>query len=460
MWNDEIDQTLFAGFASLAPTSEASHRVIDRIRALLLEASAGESGHLAQTSARRSSQWRLLACCGTAVVMALIACLAAQDRFQRKQEVRDLSATGETKTGGEPDGQTSDLPDIAAMIIPIIHLEVADSAAVLIANGGTKPIALGSKTVDAGGILHVWEWSKGNTSRPIPGFEFWGNENAILSPDGKQLVFAKGRILDLQTGKWSDIDLGGADTVIGSSTYSRIGDMRFSPDGSRLAMIITNISKDVPGQIDSEFAQVVEFPSGRELCHFPAGEHYALRIGFSADGKQLASADLDRVVSKRDSSTGQILRTYQPPLNSQLMGIAISPDGKYVAALQRDPGDLFIWEADTGRLLHHVKGNDLQEHGAHDPVYGTLRFSPDGKHLAAGYFGRLFVFDPATGTMEATLKEDLATAIQWSADSQVLATVTPVSIGKPTPKGHVNYYPSVHHWDWRSGKQIDASKAP
>ena len=157
-------------------------------------------------------------------------------------------------------------------------------------------------------MLHVWDWSKGNTSRVLKDVEYWGTERAAISPDGRHLVRAGGDILELATGKRSQIDLGGADVKIDGRTFGRIGHMRFSPDGGRLAMLVTNLDKDIPGRILSDVVQVVEFPSGRKLCEFPAGEAYTLRIGFSNDGRQVAAADTGRQVMLRDVAGGEVRR--------------------------------------------------------------------------------------------------------------------------------------------------------
>jgi WD40 repeat protein len=289
----------------------------------------------------------------------------------------------------------------------------------------------------------------------LPEVEFWGNNKVVLTPDGKQLVWASGRILDLNTAKWNQIDLGGADVKVADRTFQRIGDMRFSSDGGRLALLVTNFVKNEPGHIESDVVQVVEFPTGRLLCEFPSGEDYALRIGFSSDGRQILSADRERQLSRRDSATGKILKSYAPALKSQVMGVAVSPDGKYVAALEREPGDLYIWESDTGRLAHQMDGGELRKLGGHGPGYGAIRFSPDGKFLAAAYWGRLFVFDVATGKTAAALKEGMGTNIQWSADGKKLTVVTPVTVGDRNVAGRENTYPAVHQWDWQNDKQIE-----
>src|SRR5436189_5054096 len=117
-----------------------------------------------------------------------------------------------------------------------MHAFSAERAPVMVANGGKEPIHLGSATRAGGGLLHVWDWSKSLVSRVLPDVEFWGTERVALSPDGKLLVWARGDIFNLETGKKTRIDLGGADVNMGESIYGRMGDMRFHPDGSRLAI--------------------------------------------------------------------------------------------------------------------------------------------------------------------------------------------------------------------------------
>ncbi len=64
--------------------------------------------------------------------------------------------------------------------------------------------------------------------------------------------------------------------------------------------------------------------------------------------------------------------------------LAVSPDGTQVAAVNMD-GAVAVWEKDSGRPLHEIRGSKAGE--------ASLAFSPDGQLLATG--GR---FDNHTGT--------------------------------------------------------------
>jgi WD40 repeat protein len=449
-------EALFAGFDSLVPPAAVSQRAVERVRRALLEPPHPQEA----TAARRFPRRRVLTASGLAASLAL---LAVGGYFMVPRERPNPSVvTNDPPPGSGPHDQGADREptpevaplDTAAMAIPKVSSTSAEQAPVIVANGGSEPTLLGSATRDGGGRLHVWDWSNGPLSRVLPGVEFWGAEHMALSPDGRRLVRARGEILDLQTGVRTAIDLGGADIVIGGAVYGRIGDMQFSPDGGRLALHVTTVDEGQPGRIKGEAVQVVEFPTGRKVCEFPPGESHALRIGFSADGRQVVAADPGRQVLRRDAATGAVLRSYAPALGSQVMGVAISPDGKYVAATQREPGDLFVWEADSGRLLHRIGGDTLRALGGHGPADGAPRFSPDGKHLAASYWGRLFVVDLATGQVAAALPESWATSVRWSADGTTITAVTPVLVGHGPHQGRADTYPAVREWDWRNNKRI------
>ena len=333
-----------------------------------------------------------------------------------------------------------------------IQTVVAQNAPVMIANGGNSPIHLGEwiPQRESGGSLHIWNWSKSPISRVVPEVELWSTARVVLSPDGKLLVWARGEILNLETLERTPIDLGGDVEQVGEATYQRIGEMQFSSDGRRLALLI------------GSKVQIVEFPSGNRLCDFPAGEDYALRIAFSADGKQVVTGNRSREVTIYDATTGEELQQFGPALDSQIMGVAISADGTYVAAYERTEfssdaaeerdGDLLIWRTESGELTHRIAGAHLRKLGGAGPSYGALQFAPDSKYLAAESWGRVFVIDVATAEIAAALKESAVQSIQWAADGKTITTIAPLSGGDadgelPFPRYYI--YPAVSEWDWR-----------
>jgi outer membrane protein assembly factor BamB len=342
----------------------------------------------------------------------------------------------------------------AAWKSPSIQVLVADRAPVLIAGGPGEPVRLGARVAEAksGGALHVCDWSRSRESRVVPGVEFWSNAHAAVTPDGKALVFADGTIIDLATGKRSGtIDLGGADYREGATTYGRIGDMRFAPDGRRLAIMVTLRNED---RTVREVVQTFEFPGGKRLCEFPPGEAYALRLAFSADGGRVAIADAQRHVTLRDATTGELVRTFEPPLKSQVMDVALSGDGKCVYAGARENGELLAFDVASGQLIWRAEPVDL---GRDDnpATIELLRLSDDDKLLAVGTWGRLAVLDARTGELRGAVNHGrLPAAVHWSADARTISVVT--AAAHADGDGRATVYPDVLRFDWGTGNAVDA----
>jgi WD40 repeat protein len=68
----------------------------------------------------------------------------------------------------------------------------------------------------------------------------------------------------------------------------------------------------------------------------------------------------------------------------------LSPDGKILAGITHDKGELILWDAITGRVTHRLKPSDAP--------YTALAYHPDGRSLLVGDEKHTIrVFDPDTG---------------------------------------------------------------
>lgn len=378
---------------------------------------------------------------------------------------RKFSANGyankEVRTPAAPQvTQQADTDKAAYKVRLNSHILVAEKASVIIASGPATELKLGAEVpANQTVAVHAWDWNKSPTSRIVPDADASKIWHAALSPNGSLLVEASGKIhqlIPMQPGEIiqnalkprTSINLGGGEIREGDSIYNRIGEMRFSPDGLKLAMLVTLRN---PDKSIRDVIQVVDFASEKVLCEFPAGEAYALRIALSNDGKHIASADPQRKLSLRDCETGKVVREFDPPFNSQVMSIALSPDGKQIVANDRS-GALIAWSTDTGKMLWQTDITKLPRSPGGEPV-GLLHFSPDGRFIAGRRSGKVNVFDASTGQAQGSISAQGINALEWSDDSKSITLIT-TGVSREDPPTAV--YPTVQKYDWRIGKAITA----
>jgi RNA polymerase sigma factor (sigma-70 family) len=170
---------------------------------------------------------------------------------------------------------------------------------------------------------------------------------------------------------------------------------------------------------------------------------YVNALAFSPDGKVLASvaviddvsrepADQDRGVSLWDPATGKPRQRLIAPmhlLGSTLHTIAFGPDGRTIAAAS---DGILLWDEAGGKPRAAPQGT---------PAPQCLRFSRDGKVLAAGGSdGIIRLYAAQTGSGKALLPahRGAVLAVAFTADGAAL-----VSAGVDS---------SVREWDLSSGK--------
>ena len=121
-------------------------------------------------------------------------------------------------------------------------------------------------------------------------------------------------------------------------------------------------------------------------------------VSFSADGKTLATADVD-------ADSRPVVRLWDVPTGTEIGALTghsdrvrkaiFSPDGKALASVSRGRFDseVFLWDVEERREI-----------AVHKHLYHTsVSFSPDSKTLASmGYddFGTVYLWDVATGKKE------------------------------------------------------------
>jgi WD40 repeat protein len=280
-------------------------------------------------------------------------------------------------------------------------------------------VSMGDKIIawDAATGRQLWNDSLRRAGVEINGVGY-GMRLLTFSPDGRIYTpMGPGSIVarDSATGKFNASDVirlegallpQAANRGFGVSPRS----VDASPDGTRLA-------------IGSSAGLIVCDLAGKTLFTLPNRPQVPVAIEdmnqdrllfggdytsgqFSPDGKLLAvvASEAPREIRLVDATTGAELRRIA--LSEKVVRLAFSPDGKRIAATERNPpktpdAAVRLYDVDTGQPVwsHIVKLDNPYEN-----YTSAIAFAPDGISLAAGATdNKIYLLDAATGDEQAAL---------------------------------------------------------
>jgi WD40 repeat protein len=247
-------------------------------------------------------------------------------------------------------------------------------------------------------------------------------------------------------------------------------------------------------------------------------------VAFSADGSRILSRSTDHAVKVWDANKGQEILSLKSKMG-EVVCVALSPDGKCIAGgcgkgsvrgpgfqAPDVPGDVKVWDADTGQETFTLKGHTTQVNSVafsadgkrivsssndqtvkvwdadagreiltlkgHTGVVRNAAFSADGKRIVSGGVfqgrsnpgqtrrntaGELRVWNAETGAEILTIKERIRpiTSVAFSPDGKRIVTGsgsgTPAAarvVGAPPPSGELQL------WDAVTGQDIRTIKDP
>jgi WD40 repeat protein/transcriptional regulator with XRE-family HTH domain len=217
----------------------------------------------------------------------------------------------------------------------------------------------------------LWDAATGRLIRTFAG-STGGVTNVAFSPDGKLVLTGSG---DGTLGLWDAATGAPVRSFTGHS--ANVSVVAFSLDGKRIAS----------GSWDNT-ARVWDVASGRQVARLTGHEAPIFSVGFSPDGTQLFTVSFDKTGRLWDIGTQhEVRRIIANPAGA--FGGAFSADGKQVVTTGKD-GITRLWDLATGTEVRRFVGH-LGD------VY-TVVLSPDGKTiLTAGGDKTARIWDRATG---------------------------------------------------------------
>lgn len=248
----------------------------------------------------------------------------------------------------------------------------------------------------------VWDAATGKLLQTVAGWflrNSWQDANRFATysrENGKILL------------SWWDANSGELfSTTTFDESVQEMSTIAMSSDRSRIAV----------GYSDGAI-QVRNTASGEKLFNLVGHAGPILDLGFSADGKQIASSagGTDGVVKVWDAITGKETLALSPGADVNI--VTFSPDGTRILTGAAD-NVARIWEISSGKELFALYG--------HTNWVTDIAYSPDGNRIATASWDRTVrVWDAATGRHLFTLSghDNFLNSIAFSPDGQRLVTAS------------------------------------
>jgi WD40 repeat protein len=200
--------------------------------------------------------------------------------------------------------------------------------------------------------------------------------------------------------------------------------------------------------------RIADVATGKLLHELPCKPGTNGHLRFSANGTWLVAAQDSGVLQVWDVARGQLVREVTRPFEGRFWTADISPDGKLLAAADRNTPLVQVWSLATGKLLPDLYATEWGP--------SALAFSRDGKKLASVTpYGVVSVWDTASGRLieqlPAARAEDIYHAFEahrlaWTDDGHVHLLGL---AGSPWPPGEGAAPPgSMHLLDLTTGKLL------
>jgi WD40 repeat protein len=242
----------------------------------------------------------------------------------------------------------------------------------------------------------VFDAATGAVVRTIPAASSQTVSRAVLYPDGHRAVVFRSKSPRLyKPGElvlW-DLDAGRELKKLDDAPVPL--DLAVSPDG-RWVMALNRREGDQTGALrDLIVRDAKTWEPALERSNPPLHGRNAM---FTKDSNSVVVGTKDGV-AVLEIQSGQEIKTYGP-LSSPALAVAVSPDGRWVAAAPSGSAvgtAVHVWDTASGAAVHVLAQTAGEE-------ITTLSFSPDSRRLAsAGFDAKVKVWDAETGQELLTL---------------------------------------------------------
>jgi WD40 repeat protein len=292
--------------------------------------------------------------------------------------------------------------------------------------------------------IKLWDVATRKEKGALKGYETRVSSFAV-SPDGKTLA----------SGHDKNVWLWDLDTQKPLATLSQMGcvHLAFSPDGRTLA------GGGVPGRLRDWFDWIILWDVTTKEARARLSQHGPVcGLAFSPDGRTLFSGCWgDPFLRRWDVETGELIVPSKGHA-SAVVSVAITPDGRTVASLERE-GVLKLWDLVTGKEPITLQGQFKENNAFAPSPLAPLAFSPDGQTMASGLERsdqqtaaiQLWDIPSRKALVTITGHGRPVTRVAFSPNSKLLASV---GTGDPRPVIEAAKVSSeVKVWDVNGGKE-------
>jgi WD40 repeat protein/transcriptional regulator with XRE-family HTH domain len=299
------------------------------------------------------------------------------------------------------------------------------------------------------GTARLWDTMTGQTLRTFAPAGVDLSEHRVtsvaFSPDGTQVLTGN----DDSTARLWDAATGHESCTL-SGHLRAVQSVAFSPDG-----------KYALSGSDDKTAWLWQVHNCQELRQYRGHEGSVRSVAFSVDGQYILTGSEDETARLWAAPTNAPLRTFPGPSEgsmsytyspnaayvsapSGVLGVAFSPDGKYVLTGGQDHVAR-LWNVSTGRELRDFIG--------HKGGVRSVVFSFDGKYVLTGSDDQTAkLWDAEAGRLLHTFTLNITSvvAVAFSPDAKYMIAK---GIGALGPTGE---YLDTRVWDVSSGEEVRA----